>query len=55
MKNLKNILSYVHKFIRYYEGGSLINIGLDLCMFLICLLIIIISSATFLGIIFHFS
>nr|YP_010284339.1 hypothetical protein MN721_mgp18 [Pleurotus pulmonarius]AWL21256.1 hypothetical protein [Pleurotus pulmonarius]QBS47727.1 hypothetical protein [Pleurotus pulmonarius]QCP68310.1 hypothetical protein [Pleurotus pulmonarius]UKQ55992.1 hypothetical protein [Pleurotus pulmonarius] len=46
---------FLIKLIRYYEGGSLINIGLDLCMFLICLLIIIISSATFLGIIFHFS
>lgn len=41
---------FLIKLIRYYEGGSLINIGIELCMFLFSLSVIIISSAFFLGI-----
>ena len=54
MKNLKTTPSYVHKVIRYYEGGSLINILMELCIFLMSIFVLIVSSAFFLGINFYF-
>lgn len=45
---------FLIKLIRYYEGGSLINIAIELSMFFICLLVIILSSAFFLGIHLYF-
>lgn len=36
------------KIIKFFEGGSLVNICIELAMCLICLLVIIISSTSFL-------